>query len=152
MDSVVYLWESVIKVLLTPIAIIIVGYWVNTTIRKKNQRESVIVDYLQGIQKEIHRNLLEAIDEQNIKICTLKLRRLSNEILHLLEVYGQLVKVPEEEKNKRLNEMLPLFYDIKRNLTGIEVTEERRERARYCGNQLRGKTLNMVFHICESQK
>ena len=91
--------EGIGSIFLTPLAIIGIGWWVNTTIRKKNQSDSIVVDHLQQLQKEIHRLTVEAIDASDVKTCTSKLRILSNEIPHLYELYALLVG--ENEKNRQ---------------------------------------------------
>ena len=141
--------QSLGPALITSTAIALVGWWVNTTVRKKSQKGSIVISHLQERQKEIHRLIQGAVDADEFSACTAKLRGLSNEIGHLSDLHDQVRK--NNSKGKKIMDNLEgVFFDLKENLTttGILVCEEERERARQTGNRLRREVLKVMFGIC----
>ena len=59
--------STIIQLLITPLTIVGVGYWVNMTVRKKSQRSSIVVDYLQALQAKIHKFIDDAINAENLE-------------------------------------------------------------------------------------
>ena len=137
--------------LTTSIAIVLVGWWVNTTVRKKSQKGSIVISHLQERQKEIHQLVEEAVNAKEFTTCLKKLRGLSNEISHLSDLHEQLCKKDDKER-EIMDELENVFINLKKNLTsgGVPVCEEERERARQIGNQLRLGSLKVMFGVCES--
>lgn len=144
-------WLSIIPALITASAIVGVGWWVNTAIRKKNKKDNILVNHLQGLQKEIYQFIKEAVDADRLEVCTTKLRGLSNEIQHLTDLYEQLC-INESKKKQAKQNLEDAFFDLKRNLTttGNIARGEDREHARQKGNQLREVVLKVMFDACES--
>lgn len=138
----------VIQTLITPITIIGVGYWVNITIRKKTQRSSIVVDYLQALQAKIHRLIDDAVNAEDLEQCTENLRSLSNEVNHLIELYEFLNdnKRNNVQKYQRLKAVL---FDVKKYLTasGHKAEGEDLERARQSSNELRRIVLDILVSM-----
>ncbi len=147
--------ESIASIILTPLAILGIGWWVNTTIRKKNQSDSIVVDHLQQLQKEIHRLTVEAIDAPDVNTCTSKLRVLSNEIHHLTELHALLVGNNVKIRQKFFTDLNNILIELKILLTDdIKLTKGNRVNrvlARQYSNQLREKTLENILYICAVQ-
>ena len=139
--------------LITAITIVGVGYWVNTTIRRKTQRDTVLVNYLLEQQRKINELIDSALSARELEACTLDLRSLSNEIHHVYELsnFFALCQTQSEERINRLNS---LVVEFKHHLTasGEVAEEEPRERARQTGNRLRKLVLETHFALCKSKK
>lgn len=137
-----------ISPLLTPVAIVGVGIWVNTTIRKRNHKTAFIANYLQDLRRQIHNLISDAVDAETLNSCTVTLRALSNEITHLIDLSRQLAK---ESANHHQDILQGLIFEMKRYLTdpGSEAHEEHREYARQAGNKLRSEVLQVVMNICD---
>ena len=153
MNIVSYLLHTLTPPIITAVAIVIVGVWVNTTIRRKSQRDTVLVSYLVEQQKKINELIESSLSAKEINTCTSYLRGLSNEIHHLAELSNFLSphKTKSELKIQRLKIMA---FEFKQHLTesGGIATADTLERARQSGNQLRQFVLETHFSLCESKK
>ena len=145
-------WLAILQIVATPLAILGLGFWVNTTIRRKSQKNSIIVSYLQGLQSKIHNLIDESISTDNSHKCTKVLRSLSNEIEHLIDLYEHFNKSSEGvQPIHRLKEKL---FGMKNHLTGSgdNAIEEDIERARQSSNELKQEVLDLMLRMCELQK
>jgi len=136
--------------IITSLSIIGVGYWVNETIRRKNQRDAVLVNYLQELQRHMHKLIHSAIETDDFNECTASLRSLSNEIRH----FSDLQTYSEEKSEHNEDDLMCLYFLFKKYLTdtGSSPEEEAREQARTIGNNLKEGMLKAIFAICESKK
>ena len=134
--------------LLTPLAIIGVGIWVNTAIRKKGRRDSVLVDHLRELQKEISQLIRKSIDTEDFSDCTACLRRLANDIQHLTDLRQDLME-NSSSNQQVLDETLNLYIQLKKHLTNSGTVTEDNEYARLCGNNLRMKILKLIVSTCD---
>ncbi len=144
-------WESWLLALIpsamTSLAILGVGYWVNTTIRKKNHRDALVYGYLQELIRQIQKLTTDAVDARTLECCTLSLRRLSNEVQHLIDLHDQFAA---QSTNPR--KVLDVFvFELKWFLTesGTPAEDERRECAQQAVNKLRNEVLQVVLTICD---
>lgn len=142
---------SLVPAFITSAAILFVGLWVNTTVRKKTQKDSILVSHLQERQRDIHQFIKKAVDAEEFDKCTANLRRLSNETQHLIDLHEQMC-TDKNEKKQIIRDLEGTLFELKKILTatGNAVGEEDRERARQTGNQLRKKVLRVMFDVCES--
>ncbi len=141
-------WTVLFPPAITAAAILGVGYWVNTTIRRRNHRDVLVFSYLQEVTRQIHKLTTEAVDAHSLEDCTLALRRLSNEVQHLLDLHSQFT-VNSTSPQKLLD---TLVLELKWYLTesGTPVEEENREVARQAGYRLRNEVLQIVLCICDT--
>ena len=143
---------TIIQLLITPLTIVGVGYWVNITVRKKSQRSSIVIDYLQALQAKIHKFIDDAINAENLEQCTENLRSLSNEVSHLIELYTYLNEGKQNNVQKHLR-LKSVLFDVKKYLTasGCKAEGENLERARQSSNELRRIIFDIVVSTCELQ-
>ena len=147
-------WESWLLALIPPaitsLAILGVGYWVNTTIRMKNHRDALVYAYLQELIRQIHKLTTDAVDARTLECCTLALRRLSNEVQHLIDLQDQFAA---QSINPR-KVLDVLVFELKWFLTesGTRAEEESRECAQQAGNRLRNEVLQIVLTICDRNR
>ena len=136
--------------IITSMAIIGVGYWVNETIRRKSQKDTVLVNYLQDIQRNIHKYIYSAIETNDFNQRTTELRNLSNEIKHFTDL-----QLFIEQKNKHnVDKLKGLCFKFKSSLTetGDSPNEEDLAKARLIANELKKDLLESIVDICESKK
>ncbi len=149
MNEIIDSFETLGSIVLTPLAIVGVGYWVNTVIRKKSQSDSIVVSNLQDLQKEINGLILNSINTPDVETRTVYLRRLSNEILHFVELHALLVG--EKDKEKLESDLRQFVFDLKVMLSKSSPTNEELAKARNFGNRLRTSILKYSLNICDKQ-
>ncbi len=144
------LFQTLAPPAITAFAIVCVGYWVNTTIRRKSQRDAVLINYLQEIQRNIHQYICSAVETDNEHKRVASLRSLSNEIYHFFDLPIDNVK----KSHQRKIQMNGLYFKFKSSLTDIidSPNEQSKEQARTIGNSLKQNLLVAIFEICESGK
>lgn len=132
---------------ITSLAILGAAYWVNTTIRRKNHKDALVYGYLQELIRQIHKLTSDAVDARTSECCTLTLRRLSNEVQHLIDLHDQFA-AQSTNPGKVLD---VLVFELKWFLTesGTRAEEERRQCAQQAGNRLRNEVLQIVLTICD---
>ena len=140
-------WSVFIPPLITAVTILGVGLWVNTTIRKKNHKEALIFNYLQEVARQIQRLTAEAVDAETLNTSTLKIRHLSNEIQHLMDLHSQFAPSSTSPRLILIDHILELKWHLTES--GGTVEEAKRVRARQTGNKLRTEVLHAVLTICD---
>jgi len=138
-------------------SIILLGWWVNKVIRKTSQKNSVVINYIQLSQNRIQKFIDKSVDARGYKNQTTELRKLSNEIEHLVHLYLNFDK-DTEMSNRLSGQLVEKFFHMKGYLTNSilesdeEYNEESIELARLESNQLRENVLVVVLRMCELQK
>ena len=136
--------------LLTPVVIVVATIWVNTTIRRKSKSDSVLVDYVQQVRKDIDQLVRDVFDANDRHERTLKLRALSNELCHLQELQDHLGNT--KESRLEIDRVFLSYFDLKRALTETDpIAIDNRELANKFGNSVRLSTLKVIFSICEAK-
>lgn len=129
------------------LAILGVGIWVNTTIRKRNHRDVLIFGYLQEVTRQIHKFVTESVDADRLDDCTVALRRLFNEVHHLIDVHDQYASSSPSPRELLTASLLGLKWHLTQS--GDPLNEEDREQARQVGHRLRNEVLRIVVRMCE---
>ncbi len=146
-------WASIlIPPLISAAALVGVGYWIHTTIRRKSQRDLILVNYLQDIQRKIHEHVDSAVEASSLEKCTNHIRSLSNEVHHFDQLPFRHIALQSSLGTD--DKLLPLVFQFKEKLTGsgVEIDEAVREQSRQIGRDIKVKLLENIFEICETKK